>query len=323
MYKYLDRPPVIGDVVQYINSNIRTTVKTLNALYIVKSVDTPNKCVYFICDDNLEHRSMFASIKVIATAPASQAKPNDTVISLTDLSYWRSVGSTHKVNRITDGGGFMYVVGSDGINASSENLNEFLLLLKADEPTLNIDNPTTIEEWDARFEAGLPVYYTVQYDINSKEHYQCKDLPSLYAGIYPIDGANIDFFTSDPSCNDTVEANQQPIQTQKEQPMTPTLQQLLTQLFGAAKPQTDYDMKPNFMVVAYSADGTEVATATADSLESVQQHLQANKSLWDCKLVCYKMTAEMQTNVPVAVTHFDDKPAKIKPAKIKPAKVAE
>lgn len=295
MYKYLDRPPQDGDVVERIRTD--GNIAKVGTIGIVGEPEPGH---------NLQIAASKDYWRVIATAPASQAKPGDTVISLIDfLDCCRSIGSIHKVDRVSNDG-FIHYVSSSGYVTYSNKLKEFLLLLKADEPILNINNPTTIEEWDARFNAGLPVWYKTPAIDNIISI--CSMEPSKYNFSFKVL-----FSTSVPSCNDIVEANQQPIY--KEQPMTKSLQELLTQILGAAKPTTDYDMRPQIMVVAYSEDGTEVATATADSLKSVQEHLQANKSLWGCKLVCYKMTAEMQTNVPVAVTHFDDKPVKVKPAK--------
>ena len=54
--------------------------------------------------------------------------------------------------------------------------------------------------------------------------------------------------------------NQNNTQNTKENTMNSTtaLQQLLTQIFGAPKPETDYDKRPAYLVIAYSADGPAI-----------------------------------------------------------------
>lgn len=166
-----------------------------------------------------------------------------------------------------------------------------------------------IDWWDTRFNAGLPVWYVL--DVTP---IQATRIPSSYTSTdkfftepmrYIAFGNYYIPWNDSNSCQDNIEANQ-PIQ--KEQPMN--LQQILITLFGAAKPQTDYEAKPTVIVVAYNAEGTEVATATADSISDVETKLQANKDLWGCKLVCYQAAAEMQTQVPITVTKLSDKKSK-------------
>lgn len=87
---------------------------------------------------------------------------------------------------------------------------------------------------------------------------------------------------------------------QKEKTMNSTaLQQLLTQIFGTPKPETDYDKRPAYLVVAYSADGQQVAQATATSEKDVKQKVQQTPGLWNCRVLTYKLDKELSVNVPV------------------------
>ena len=87
---------------------------------------------------------------------------------------------------------------------------------------------------------------------------------------------------------------QQSIENQPQQPKeipTMKLQDLINQIFGAA----DYESKPNLLVVVYNAEGDEIATATADSIDDVTAKVQSNPKLWGCKLVTYKLHKEAVT----------------------------
>ena len=144
--------------------------------------------------------------------------------------------------------------------------------------TSNLDNPKTLEEWDNRFEAGLPVW---------TGHVQVKDiLPSELNEDMP------NYYIFSTSCQDNVEANQQ---TQKEKQMN--LQEILDAIFG----KSDYEAKPNFIVTVFKNE-KEIATTTADSIESISSKIQSDTRLWGCKLVVYKVHTELETQVPVIAT---------------------
>lgn len=153
-----------------------------------------------------------------------------------------------------------------------------------------------IDWWDARFEAGLPVGYcnnegsTKEWSITINS---C--LPSNYVK-YDKPGT-FKFYI--PSCQDNVEANTTSNPTQKEQTMT--IQQLLNKLFGAAMP-TDYDRRPAYLVVAYNRDGSEMGTATANTIKQVKDKVADTPDLWGCKVLVYKLDKEVSVVVPVKAT---------------------
>ena len=79
------------------------------------------------------------------------------------------------------------------------------------------------------------------------------------------------------------------------------LQQLLLSIFGAEKPTTDYDKRPQLLVVVYSLDGKKVATTTANSVEQVASEVNRNPQLWGCKVLTYKLNKELFVDVPVSI----------------------
>ena len=154
-----------------------------------------------------------------------------------------------------------------------------------------------IDWWDARQEVGLDVWYRIK-DI-SNEVFICSKNPSEYLSLST--GTSCEFYISDPSCQGAVKANQ-PNQTQKEQPMQHiTIQQLLTRLFGAAMP-TDYDLRPQYLVVAYNRDGSEMGTATASTIKQVKDKVADTPELWGCRVLTYKLDKEVSVKVPVTAS---------------------
>lgn len=88
-------------------------------------------------------------------------------------------------------------------------------------------------------------------------------------------------------------------QAQKEQKPMKKLQDILNQIFGI----TDYEQKPNYLVVVYSADGAEIAQTIATNIEEVESKFKTTPSLIGCTAVCYKATTE----IPVVTTKLKDK----------------
>jgi hypothetical protein len=88
---------------------------------------------------------------------------------------------------------------------------------------------------------------------------------------------------------------------EKEMTQQPTLQEILTSIFGEPIPQTDYDKAPTYLIVVYSANGKEVATGQAESIEEIQETIQSDVRLWGCKVRAYKAKNELQTQVPVTI----------------------
>lgn len=91
------------------------------------------------------------------------------------------------------------------------------------------------------------------------------------------------------------------IESQSKENTMNDLQQILSQIFGAEKPTTDYDKRPQLLVVVYSLDGKKVATTTANSVEQVAYEVKRNPQLWGCKVLTYKLNKELFVDVPVSI----------------------
>lgn len=94
---------------------------------------------------------------------------------------------------------------------------------------------------------------------------------------------------------------ERPIEFQQKENSMNDLQQILSQIFGAEKPTTDYDKRPQLLVVVYSLDGKKVATTTANSVEQVASEVKRNPQLWGCKVLTYKLNKELFVDVPVSI----------------------
>lgn len=169
-----------------------------------------------------------------------------------------------------------------------------------------------IDWWQARFEAGLPVFVNdlhgthlcvgmgpktwkqeeATVTFNMTDHLLTQKTPLSKEDIELFKYANE---WKQVSLGSTTEWRL--LQTIKEQPMK--LQQLLDAIFGVS----DYEAKPKFIVTVFNND-KEVGTTTAESVEEIQQTIQSDTRLWGCKLVAYKIHSELQTQVPVAITKF-------------------
>ena len=180
-----------------------------------------------------------------------------------------------------------------------------------------------IDWWQQRFEAGLPVYAT-----DSTSTFLCK-------GIEPKQWYNgVTFSMTDPSLIQKVPMSKEDIELfkqqvplsslhlglcqeislgaaadcslpyptiQKEKPMK--FQDFINSLF-TEEIKTDYDKKPNFLVVIYNNEGTEIAQATATSVKQVEDKIQSTPKLWGSKAVMYSIDSEVQVSVPVVTTKF-------------------
>ena len=155
-----------------------------------------------------------------------------------------------------------------------------------------------IDWWQQRFEAGLPVYVRDRNEGIAK----CDLLPPkswdtdctfgmTYSSLAQQEPISYEI----QPLGSTTDCSLQP--TTKEQPMK--LQQLLDAIFGVS----DYEAKPKFIVTVFNND-KEVGTTTAESVEEIQQTIQSDTRLWECKLVAYKIHSELQTQVPVTITKF-------------------
>ena len=165
-----------------------------------------------------------------------------------------------------------------------------------------------IDWWQARFEAGLPVYYIDNNGCCVISHLPPKEwVPNTTFSMtntslqkVAMSKEDIELFKQNNSLTGaTTECSLQ--STIKEQPMK--LQQLLDTIFGVS----DYEAKPKFIVTVFNND-KEVGTTTAESIEEIQQTIQSDTRLWGCKLVAHKIHSELQTQVPVTITKFKKAP---------------
>lgn len=128
MWKYLNRKPVVGDVVEYQHNH--PTIKELfeGALFIVDKVASDDTIL--VSHPRLFRILLFTNrLKVVATSTASHARKGDTIISLIDVGPRRSVGSIHEVLHSTDGRSARYI-SSEGNGASTNELDSFRLLIE-------------------------------------------------------------------------------------------------------------------------------------------------------------------------------------------------
>lgn len=181
-----------------------------------------------------------------------------------------------------------------------------------------------IDWWQARFEAGLPVYVSDQYgNINKCSRVAPKnwDKNSTFSMIDPSRAQKV------PMSKEDIELFKQQVPLsslhlglcqeislgaaadcslpytiiQKEKPMK--FQDFINSLF-TEEIKTDYEKKPNFLVTIYNSEGTEIAVTTATSVKSVEDILQSSPKLWGSKAVMYSIDSEVQVSVPVVTTKF-------------------
>ena len=107
-------------------------------------------------------------------------------------------------------------------------------------------------------------------------------------------------YTQNP-CYEVPLVAERSIESQSKETSMNDLQQILSQIFGAEKPTTDYDKRPQLLVVVYSLDGKKVATTTANSVEQVASEVKRNPQLWGCKVLTYKLNKELFVDVPVSI----------------------
>lgn len=107
-------------------------------------------------------------------------------------------------------------------------------------------------------------------------------------------------YTQNP-CYEVPLVAERSIESQSKENSMNDLQQILSQIFGAEKPTTDYDKRPQLLVVVYSLDGKKVATTTANSVEQVASEVKRNPQLWGCKVLTYKIHKELFSEVPVSI----------------------
>ena len=88
------------------------------------------------------------------------------------------------------------------------------------------------------------------------------------------------------------------IKTQTKEIKMTKLQDLINQIFGG----TDYDQKPNYLVIVYAPDGSQHAHGSANSVEEIEQKMKSDYRLIGHTTVAYKISREFTTEIPVVST---------------------
>ena len=88
------------------------------------------------------------------------------------------------------------------------------------------------------------------------------------------------------------------IKTQTKEIKMQKLQDLINQIFGG----TDYDQKPNYLVIVYAPDGSQHAHGYANSVEEIEQKMKSDYRLIGHTTVAYKISREFTTEIPVVST---------------------
>ena len=269
MYKYLSIEQArVGDVVEAVKTIDKVTK---GSLYTILPSSTNSSIGHYINDEGEHTNGINLSSeywKLIATKPGSEAKIGDTVVCVKDTRGDCKINNSFIVAVLSDIG-LGPVKGTKFGNTHSKAgwgwlKADFLVLCKADE---------------------LEQQPTTRHTIGDNCEWEDKLL---------MTGTST-------SCYLTATYAIQTNQSQKENTMN-ELQQLLSTIFGAEKPTTDYDKRPQLLVVVYSLDGKKVATATADSVDQVADEVKRNPSLWGCKVLTYKLNKELFVDVPVSIT---------------------
>ena len=113
--------------------------------------------------------------------------------------------------------------------------------------------------------------------------------------ITPYEDA-IMYSTQDNKTQDT--ESDSGIKTKKKEIKMPKLQDLINQIFGG----TDYDQKPNYLVIVYAPDGSQHAHGSANSVEEIEQKMKSDYRLIGHTTVAYKISREFTTEIPVVST---------------------
>ena len=104
------------------------------------------------------------------------------------------------------------------------------------------------------------------------------------------------YSTQDNKTQDTESDSE--IKTQTKEIKMPKLQDLINQIFGG----TDYDQKPNYLVIVYAPDGSQHAYGSANSVEEIEQKMKSDYRLIGHTTVAYKISREFTTEIPVVST---------------------
>lgn len=310
MYKYLPiEQAKVGDIVEAVTTSLcKSYIK--NSLYIIDKVYA-NAIDTLLGSKGRQNNGWDkAMFKLVATKPGSQAKIGDTVKPITGLCQPFTVTNSTSTH----------------LQPGNWRRDCVVVLHKADElEQQEQQEPTTHRNLAFYKRSGKPwtqeefvninkycgnttstildkSYETYRYIFDDKTRVRfmhpwvSQETNSNFKNCKQVAYEDI-FQTTDNQDVSTITNNQ----PKKENTMN-ELQQLLSTIFGAEKPTTDYDKRPQLLVVVYSLDGKKVATATADSVEQVADEVKRNPSLWGCKVLTYKLNKELFVDVPVSIT---------------------
>lgn len=133
MYKYLDRPPQIGDIVEHQGTCDAHVFGVGKTLCIVTDINKRSNVIY----TNIRPEEWFPSsyFKVVKTKSADEAKAGDILISLSNCNTYRSKGSLHQFIELTESGSVKYL--SHKNTPENTAPSNFLVLCKAEKPQLH------------------------------------------------------------------------------------------------------------------------------------------------------------------------------------------
>ena len=148
---------------------------------------------------------------------------------------------------------------------------------------------------------GSYLYKTIWNKYKHNTYYYPKEgafgdkRKSLMTIITPYEDA-IMYLTQDNKTQNTESDSE--IKTKKKEIKMPKLQDLINQIFGG----TDYDQKPNYLVIVYAPDGSQHAHGSANSVEEIEQKMKSDYRLIGHTTVAYKISREFTTEIPVIST---------------------
>lgn len=340
MYEYLPiEQAQVGDIVECIENNGHTF--TAGRLYQIREVNDDYNNLGIVKDDSGSKTNgwVHKNFKLIKTKPGHKAQIEDTVFCIKNTTGSCKQGDSFIVydidgNYLSPPPGILF----NGL-MSKENwvwLKEYFVVLckKKEQQTLRRNlafykrsgTPWTQEEYQNivkycgyKTDARISHYKHDTYIFDN-----CNPTNFMYAWVSQINFKNCrevayeDIFSNEPNiiqefdkvfgipntqnaCYEVPLVAEEPIKSQSKENTMNDLQQILSQIFGAEKPTTDYDKRPQLLVVVYSLDGKKVATSTANSVEQVAYEVKRNPQLWGCKVLTYKLNKELFVDVPVSI----------------------
>lgn len=313
MYEYLDRKPEAGDIVEC-QTDVVTSFTKSN-LYICKEV--ANHLLVELDDKNSTGNGAHPKhFKVVKTLPGDAAKVDDTCILINNNFSTDSdrpkLGIIFKVTEIlkdkdnsiivlpdiySQNQDFEWAIDADCVRVLClAETKPKAYYKRSGEPWTPIELQTIPTIWHPQIKLDNTAYKWLYPTTSGRHEYYLweSQRPARYPQEYTLVAFEDEFNIS------SLGAQSEPTQSIIKE-STMNFQELINSIFQD-KIQTDYDKKPDYLVVIYNNEGTEIAQATAGSIQSVEDKIQATPKLWGAKAVCYKIDTEVQTQVPVTST---------------------